>query len=96
MSKKTKVKKGKLGGSPVGATVCSFCERVYIFPCNGERYECANAVWKRSKGRVDVTRLTEDERAKLAKTGKIPNVNTNERKQSQAEPKKVKRKRVRL
>lgn len=90
MSKKTKAKKGTLGESPFKATTCSFCKHAYIFPCNGERYDCGNAVWVRSKGKIDVGRLTDDERSKLVKTGKLPNVNTHERKPVEQKVKRIK------
>jgi len=56
-----------LGQVAVQGTVCSFCDKVYIFPCNGERYDCANAVWVRSKGTVDYYRVSEEDRAKINK-----------------------------
>lgn len=77
MSKKKKAKKGTLGESPFKVTVCSFCEHPYVFPCNGERYDCQNAVWKRSEGRIDVVLLTDEQRIKLIETGKLPNITTN-------------------
>lgn len=73
-------------------TVCKLCNHVYIFPCHGERYECANAVHVRSKGKIDFYRLPIDEQKKIAKTGKLPDPS----KFKTAQPVKAKRVRVRL
>lgn len=32
------------------ATECSFCGRLYAFPCHGKREDCLNAQWKRKHG----------------------------------------------
>lgn len=73
-------------------TVCKLCKHVYIFPCHGERYDCANAVHVRSKGKIDLYKLPIEEQNKIAKTGKLPDPS----KFKTAEPVKVKRARVRL
>lgn len=66
-----KEKKSKL---PTG-TECTLCGHVYIFPCNGERYYCANAVWVRSKGTIDIGKLSVDELKTFKKSKeKLPNV----------------------
>lgn len=75
MSKKEK------SGLPQG-TICKLCKKVYILPCDGKRYDCANAVWVRSKGTVDIYRSSAEEVKTVAKGGKLPeaNVNTKKRK----------------
>lgn len=55
-------------------TVCKFCKHVYIFPCHGKRYECSNAVFVRSNGKIDYFKLSREEQVKIAKTGKLPNI----------------------
>lgn len=74
-------------GTPLPqGTVCKLCKKIYIFPCNGKRYDCANAVWVRSKGKVDLGRAEPKEIKKLKKDGTLPQPNIV----------KAKRKRVRL
>lgn len=41
----------------VKATKCKLCKKSYIFPCDGERYDCANAVWVRSQHTIDLNKL---------------------------------------
>lgn len=98
-------KKAKKDEPLVKATVCSFCEKPYVFPCNGKRYDCANAVWLRSKGTIDMSRMSYDEIVTFRESGKkvpdvAPNVNRQrprleERKSPPVKAEK-KKKRVRL
>lgn len=61
-------------------TECSFCKHVYIFPCNGKRYDCANAVWKRSNQTIDIYKLSYNEIEKFRQSGnKLPSVETTEK-----------------
>lgn len=61
-------------------TVCSFCKHTYIFPCNGKRYDCQNAVWVRSNQTIDLLKLSHEEIEKFRQSGKkLPKVETTEK-----------------
>lgn len=78
-------------------TVCALCKHVYIFPCDGKRYDCANAVWVRSKGTIDIGKLSLVEQEKIAKTGKLPDINTQAKPERiETDKPKKKKRRVRL
>lgn len=89
-------KKRKNGVKLPKPEVCTFCEKIYMFPCHGKRYECGNAVWIRSKGKVDYYKLPLKEIEKLKKTGKIPPPSAMKSPIVTPKPSKPKRRRVRL
>lgn len=74
---------------------------MYIKPCNGKVNDCANAVWIKSGGKVDIYKLSFKELKALRKTGKLPAPNVGKKKrvrlsdQVDDKPKRKKR-RVRL
>lgn len=54
---------------------CTLCKHAYTTPCNGEKNDCQNAVWVRSKGTIDIHKISYEQLMVFRKSGKqIPDV----------------------
>lgn len=57
------------------AKECKLCGHTYIHPCDGKKNDCANAVWVRSEGKIDLSHLTFEQIQEFKKSGaKVPDV----------------------
>ncbi len=81
------------------ATKCTFCKHVYAVKCDG-RNDCPNAVWVRSKGTIDMAKMSLEQIKVFRKSGKqIPDVPPNvskTRQREKLEEKPAKRSRIKL
>lgn len=74
--------------------ICTYCEKGYIYPCNGSNEMCSNKVWIDHK--VDIYSYYPHEVEKFLKTGKLPKTTIKESLAKTNKNQKKKKKRVRL